>query len=215
MTSTPDAAGEADTKAGPEPVLVIACGALAHELVRIKELNHWDHMDIQCLPAELHNHPRKIPDAVHRKIAANRAKYKTILVGYADCGTGGLLDAVLHKEGVGRLPGAHCYEMFAGGKVFQQLHVAEPGTFYLTDFLTSHFDRLVIKGLGLDRFPQLQEQFFGNYKKLVYLAQRDDGELDKKARDAADYLGFKYRRILTGDRHLESALSVKTGSVRH
>ena len=150
---------------GPERVLVIACGALAHDLVRIKDHNNWQHMDIQCLPAELHNHPQKIPEAVREKIIENRERYNNIFIAYSDCGTGGLLDVVLEEENVERLPGAHCYEMFSGSQLFNELHEAEPGTFYLTDFLAIHFDRLVIKGLGLDRFPELKEQFFGHYKK--------------------------------------------------
>ncbi len=193
-------------------VLIIACGALAHELVRIKALNNWDHMDIQCLPAELHNHPQKIPGEVQAKIVENRNDYQQMFVAYSDCGTGGLLDSMLEKEGIQRLPGAHCYEMFSGAKVFNQLHEAELGTFYLTDFLANHFDRLVIKGLGLDRFPVLKQQFFGNYKKLIYLAQLDDKDIDKKAREAADYLDLEYQRIFTGDDHFQSALAVKIGS---
>ena len=133
----------------PSRVLVIACGALAHDLVRVKEANQWDHVDFQCLPAELHNRPNQIPEAVRQKIRENRDRYRDIFIGYSDCGTGGLLDLVLEQEQVERLPGAHCYEMFAGGDVFADLHEAEPGTCYLTDFLADHFDRLVIRGLGL------------------------------------------------------------------
>ena len=198
----------------PQSVLVIACGALAHDLVRVKALNQWQHMDIQCLPAELHNHPQKIPEAVREKIRENRGKYRRIFAAYSDCGTGGLLDKMLARERVERLPGAHCYEMFAGAKKFGQLHEAELGTFYLTDFLATHFDRLIVKGLALDRFPQLKDQFFSNYKKLVYLAQLDDRAIDEKARNAANYLDLEYQRILTRDQHLESALSVQIGSVR-
>jgi hypothetical protein len=190
-------------------ILVIACGALAHELVRIRNLNQWDHMEIQCLPAELHNTPQLIPQAVRDKIRENSAQYREIFAAYSDCGTGGLLDKVLEQEGVERLPGAHCYEMFSGSKKFQQLHDAEIGTFYLTDFLARHFNRLIIKGLGLDRFPQLKQDYFGNYKKLVYLAQLDDGEVDERARQAAEYLELQYERVFTGDNNLESALAVK------
>ena len=192
-------------------VLIIACGALAHELVRVKELNHWDHIDFQCLPAELHNYPEKIPAAVQGKILENRECYDNIFVGYSDCGTGGLLDAVLEKEGVHRLPGAHCYEMFSGSEAFHNLHESELGTFYLTDFLATHFDRLVIKGLGLDRFPQLKEQYFGHYKKLVYLAQKEDSNVDEKAQEAARFLGLTYEKIVTGDSFLESAIAVRIG----
>lgn len=189
-------------------VLLIACGALSHELVRIKQLNHWDHLDIQCLPAELHNQPERIPAAVQEKIQKNKNHYRTILVGYADCGTGGLLDKVILEEGVERLPGAHCYELFAGEKTFVDLHDKEPGTFYLTDFLARHFDRLVVKGLGLDRFPELKSMYFTHYKKLVLLAQLDDDDVDAMAREAAQFLGLDYQRILTGDQYLESALKV-------
>ena len=170
-------------------VLVIACGALAHELVRVKSLNRWDHVDIQCLPAELHNHPQNIPQAVRKKIQDNRADYENLFVAYSDCGTGGLLDKVLREENVERLPGAHCYEMFSGKKQFRDLHESEPGTFYLTDFLATHFDRLIVRGLSLDKYPQLKDQFFGNYKKLVYLSQKEDAEVENKAEKAAQYLG--------------------------
>jgi hypothetical protein len=195
--------------ANPDRVLVIACGALAHELVRVKELNHWDHLDFQCLPAELHNYPEKIPEAVRKKIQENREAYQNIFVGYSDCGTGGLLDAVLKAENVERLPGAHCYEMFSGSTVFNKLHEAELGTFYLTDFLAIHFDRLVIKGLGLDRFPELKDQYFGHYKKLIYLAQKEDSIVDQKAEEAARFLGVEYEKLVTGDSYLNAALSVR------
>ncbi len=190
-------------------VLVIACGALAHELVRVRNLNHWDHIDFQCLPAELHNHPHRIPQAVQKKIQDNRADYENMFVAYSDCGTGGLLDKVLRQENVERLPGAHCYEMFAGKEKFRHLHESEPGTFYLTDFLAIHFDRLVIRGLSLDKYPELKGQFFGNYKKLVYLCQKEDVEVEKKAVGAAEYLGVSYEKVVTGDGLLKSELKVR------
>ena len=190
-----------------ERVLLIACGALAHDLVRVKGLNGWDHLDIQCLPAELHNTPQLIPDAVQNKIRENRGRYRRMFAAYSDCGTGGLLDKMLEAEGVERLPGAHCYEMFAGTGQFAQLHEAEIGTFYLTDFLARHFERVIIRGLGIDRHPQLKQAYFNHYKKLVYLAQREDAELDALARRAADRLGLVYERVVTGDRHLEAALT--------
>ena len=200
--------------ADKQRVLVIACGALAHDLVRVKELNQWDHMDFQCLPAELHNRPHQIPEAVREKIQENRDRYDNIFVGYSDCGTGGLLDVMLEQEGVERLPGAHCYEMFSGGKLFANMHEAEPGTFYLTDFLANNFDRLVVRGLGLDRYPELKDQFFGNYRTLVYLAQLDREDIDRKARAAAEYLGLEFQRVDTGDRQLNSLLSVRVDSFR-
>lgn len=197
------------TKGGsPGKVLVIACGALAHELVKVRDLNGWDHMEFQCLPAEYHNYPQKIPEAVREKIRRNRPHFQTMFIAYSDCGTGGMLDAVIEQEGVERLPGAHCYEMFAGSRAFQQLHDSEPGTFYLTDFLALHFERLIVKGLGLDRFPELKDQYFGNYRKLVYLAQQDAEEIETKARKSAEYLGLEFEKIKTGYGSLQSALSV-------
>ena len=195
-----------------ERVLLIACGALAHDLVRVKGLNGWGHLDIQCLPAELHNTPQLIPDAVQNKIRENRGRYRQMFAAYSDCGTGGLLDKMLAAEGVERLPGAHCYEMFAGAGQFAQLHEAEIGTFYLTDFLARHFERVIIRGLGIDRHPQLKQAYFNHYKKLVYLAQREDAELDALARRAADRLGLVYQRVVTGDRHLEAALTAAAGN---
>ena len=195
-----------------ERVLLIACGALAHDLVRVKTLNGWEHLDIQCLPAELHNTPQLIPDAVQSKIRENRSRYRQMFAAYSDCGTGGLLDKMLEAEGVERLPGAHCYEMFAGAGQFAQLHEAEIGTFYLTDFLARHFERVIIRGLGIDRHPQLKQAYFNHYKKLVYLAQREDAELDALARRAADRLGLVYERVVTGDRHLEAALTAAAGN---
>ena len=190
-------------------VLIIACGALAPDLVRVRDLNGWNHIDFQCLPAELHNKPQLIPQQVRNKIRENRDQYEHIFIGYSDCGTGGLLDDVIAEENVERLPGAHCYEMFAGSARFHALHEAELGTFYLTDFLARHFDRLVVKGLGIDRFPELKDQYFSNYRKLVYLSQLDDNELEAKAKQAADFLGLDYEKVVTGDRFLHDALSVK------
>ena len=151
--------------------LIIACGALAHEITALRRANGWDELDVRCLPAELHNRPERIPAAVRAAIQSARDSYHSIFVAYADCGTGGLLDEVLREEGVERIPGAHCYEFFATAPVFAALAAAEPGTFYLTDFLLRHFERLVIRGLGLDRHPELFSSYFGNYHKLVYLAQ--------------------------------------------
>ncbi|MEM7196490.1 MAG: DUF1638 domain-containing protein [Pseudomonadota bacterium] len=193
-------------------VLVIACGALAHDLVRVKKLNQWDGLDIQCLPADYHNTPQLIPDAVERKIQENRDDYETILVGYSDCGTGGLLDKILEREGVERLPGAHCYEMFSGSSTFEQIVEEELGTFYLTDYLARHFNRLIIKGMGLEKYPEMRSLMFGNYKRVVYLAQLDDDDLDARARAAAEYLELDYERVFTGDNHLDQALKVTVGA---
>ncbi len=186
--------------------LLIACGALGKEIVEIIRANGWDHVRIQCLPAELHNRPEKIPAAVRAKIHDARSSFERIFVAYADCGTGGMLDKVLEEEGVPRLPGAHCYQFYAGSEAFNALHEAEPGTFYLTDFLTRHFDRLVWEALGLDEHPELKSQYFGNYRKLVYLAQSRDAALEAKAKDAAAALGLEFESRVTGFGELESTL---------
>src|SRR5271165_4697853 len=144
----------------PRRILVIACGALAREVLALR----LDGVDVSCLPASLHNRPERIPEAMRTKIRANRAAYDEILCLYGDCGTGGALDRVLAEEGVARIAGAHCYAFFAGEAAFAALAEEEPGTFYLTDFLARHFDTLVIRGLGLDRFPQLRDDYFGAYR---------------------------------------------------
>ncbi len=179
-------------------VLLIACGALAREIVELTRLNNWDHLKIQCLPAELHNRPERIPAAVRAEIEDKRNDYEHIFVAYADCGTGGMLDKVLAEYEIERLPGAHCYEFFAGSTAFNELADIEPGTFYLTDFLARHFDRLVRTGLGLDKHPELMPQYFGNYRRLVYLAQSESPDLDTMAEQHASYLGLEYERVYTG-----------------
>ncbi len=181
-----------------ESVLLIACGALAKELVEIKRLNAWQHIRIQCLPAELHNRPEKIPAAVRDEIRKYQSEYEVIFVAYADCGTGGLLDKTLAEFGIERLPGAHCYEFFSGTKTFMDLADEEPGTFYLTDFLTRHFDRLVKVGLGLDKHPELMSAYFGNYRRLVYLSQSASPELAAAAQTHAEFLGLEYVHKHTG-----------------
>jgi len=186
--------------------LVIACGAIARELVRIRDLNDWTHVDLQCLPAELHNRPQEIPAAVRAMIEAKRHRYDRIFVGYADCGTGGALDRALAGSGVERIPGAHCYEFLAGSERSQELAAAEPGSFYLTDFLVRHFDRLVVRGLGLDRHPGLLPVYFANYRRVVYIAQTGDGDLQAMARRHADFLGLDYHYRLCGDGPLRLTL---------
>jgi hypothetical protein len=192
----------------PEPTLVIACGAIARELVRIREMNGWDHWDIQCLPAKLHNTPDQIPAAVQHKIETEGPDYAVVFVAYADCGTGGQLDRVIRESGVERIPGAHCYEFFAGSGSFHELADEEPGSFYLTDFLVRHFERLVVRGLGLDRQPSLLPMYFGNYRRVVYLAQTDSAELQDMAREQAAFLGLEYLYRFTGDAPL--ALTLRT-----
>jgi Protein of unknown function (DUF1638) len=181
-------------KEGARQILVIACGALAREALALR----LDHIDVACLPAQLHNHPKRIPEAMRAKIRANRSSYDEILCLYGDCGTGGELDRVLAEEGVQRIEGAHCYAFYAGEEAFSRLAEEEPGTFFLTDFLARHFDALVIRGLGLDRFPELRDDYFGNYRRLVHLAQFDDPQTAAKARAAAERLGLAYERRFTG-----------------
>ncbi len=189
-------------------VLVIACGAIAKELVELKRLNNWQHVEFQCLPAELHNRPERIPAAVRDKINLLSEGYDRVFVAYADCGTGGLLDSVLEEfDGIERLPGAHCYEFFAGAGRFAALAEQQPGTFYLTDFLVRNFDRLVKEGLGLIDHPELKPQYFGNYRKLVYLAQSRSPALEEMARECADYLGLEYEYHHTGLDNLDSILN--------
>ena len=184
----------------PSKVLVIGCGALARELREVAARNGGNHLEVQCLPAIMHNRPEQIPDAVRCKvrIAKDRGTYSTILVGYMDCGTGGLLDRVCSEEGVERLPGAHCYELYAGADAFAGLQEAEPGTFYLTDYLVRHFDRLIMQGLGISQHPELLEAYFGNYTRVVHLAQTDDDRLARAAEQAAARLGLRCERIFTG-----------------
>jgi len=190
-------------------LLVIACGAVARELVRIKRASGWTHMDLQCLPPQLHNRPERITGAVKCAIEAARTRYQRIFVAYGDCGTGGALDAMLQEYGIERLPGAHCYEFQSGADVFAQLAAEEPGSFYLTDFLVAHFERLVINGLGLDRHPQLLPQYFGNYRRVVYLAQEKSPDLQGKARGHAAFLGLDYKYRFCGYEPLASALALQ------
>jgi hypothetical protein len=185
----------------PSRVLVIGCGALARELVAVIDQAGLANVDLTCLPATLHNRPGGIPAAVRAKIRAARPLYERIFIAYADCGTGGLLDVALAEEGVERLSGAHCYEVYAGSAAFAAMTDQDPATFFLTDFLARNFERLVITGLGLDRHPELLAAYFGNYHRLVYLAQTDDPALVAAARRAARRLGltFEFRRTDYGD----------------
>ncbi len=180
------------------PILVITCAAIAREVNEIKKLGQWSQMDLQAITADLHSRPEKIAPAVARKIDEARDQYEHIFVAYGDCGTSGELDRVLEERGVKRLPGAHCYDFLAGRERYEQMQEEEPGSFYLTDFLTQHFQRLVIEILGIDRHPELLEMYFGNYTRLVYLAQTDSPELTEMARAAAEQLGLRFERVFTG-----------------
>jgi len=187
--------------------LVIACGALSHELVALKRANQWDHIDIQCLPAHFHNTPDKITPGVEKKILEEGDKFDRILIGYGDCGSGGHLDALLAKHPKAeRLPGAHCYSFFAGADVFEQFSEDDIGTFYLTDYLAEHFDRLILDELGISKHPELRDMYFGNYTHVLYLAQIKDESRLEKAQAAADALGLELKTHYTGLDPFKSAL---------
>ena len=189
--------------------LVLACGALAREIIALREqlgLSEAD-MVLQCLPAILHNRPALIAPRVEAVLKERRHEFETVLVGYGDCGTAGALDVVLAKYDATRLPHQHCYEFFAGTPKFEAIVDAELGSFFLTDFLARHFERLVIEGLGLDRFPQLRDDYFGHYTRLVYLAQTDDPAITRMAEAGALRLGLAFERRHTGLGGLETFLS--------
>lgn len=179
-------------------VLLIACGALAHEILAIKSANNWTHLDLQCLPANLHLYPEKITDAVADMVTARRHAYAATYVLYADCGTGGQLQQKCKDLGVQMIEGPHCYSFFEGNAEFARLSETEFTAFYLTDFLVRQFDAFVWRPMGLDRHPELRDMYFGNYTKLVYQAQTNDPALDAKAEDCARRLNLAYERRFTG-----------------
>jgi hypothetical protein len=190
---------------GSGRVLLIACGALAHEILALKRANGWDHLDLQCLPANLHLWPDRIPDAVEQAVLERRSAYGRVFVVYADCGTGGLLAARCAALGVEMVAGPHCYAFFEGLDTFAALD--EIDAFYLTDFLARQFDAFVWRPMGFDRHPELIPMMFGNYRKLVYQAQTDDPSLDALARSHAARLGLAYERRFTGYGDLAPALA--------
>lgn len=195
------------------PALVIACGALANEITTLIDANKWNNLRVQCVPAKIHNTPDQIPDAVRQIIRKARPDYSEIFIAFADCGTGGLLDAVIAEEQVERLPGAHCYEFYAGSEAFAQMAEEELGTFYLTDFLARHFDRLILEELGINKHPELRDMYFAHYKKLVYLAQTDNPDLVKMAQDAASKLNLQYEFRRTDYGGLEQGLRTFNESI--
>jgi len=196
-------------QSGERPVLVIACGALAREIEAISRRWGWKHLHLKCIDAKLHNRPAEIPARLRKMIRRHRSAYDEIFVAYADCGTGGGIDRVLAEEGGQRLQGAHCYEFFAGRERFAALSTAEPGTFYLTDFLARHFAPFVIKPLGLDRRPDLRNEYFGNYRKLVYLSQTEDAGLLESAARAAARLELEFEHVHCGYGELETGLAAR------
>jgi hypothetical protein len=183
---------------------LVACGALAREVLALIKKHGWE-VDLLALPSLLHNSPERIPGAVLERIRKARAEYERVIVVYGDCGTGGMLDRMLAKEGVERVAGPHCYEMYADGK-FNQIMADAPGTFFLTDYLVQSFDHLVLEGLGIDRHPELRDEYFANYTRVVYLAQRQEPALQERARWAAQSLGLPLEIHQTGYGELETRL---------
>ena len=192
---------------GQGRILLLACGALAREILDLIKANGWSHMDLHCLPAILHVHPDKIPDAVEQAVLKYRDAYDDVFVVYADCGTGGALQRLCDRLGVEMVQGPHCYSFFEGNAAFAAQD--EIYSFYLTDFLVRQFDAFVVKPLGLDRHPELRGMYFGNYKSLVYQAQTDDPALTELAKQHAERLGLTFERRLTGYGDLATALAAK------
>lgn len=190
----------------PGTVLVIACGALVREITELKEHYGWDHLQLKCIDAKLHMRPALIPGRLQDMIRKYKNEFDEIFVAYADCGTCGEIDKVLEAEGIERLPGAHCYQFFAGSTRFAELSDEEPGTFYLTDFLAQHFDQFVTKPLKFESHPELREMYFGNYQRLVYLSQKEDPVLLAAAADAARKLELEFAHVHVGYGELESGL---------
>ncbi len=192
---------------GKGRVLIIGCGALAHEILALKRINGWAHLDLQCLPAKLHLYPEKITDAVAEAVDRHRGDYARIFVAYADCGTGGRLQAKCDALGVEMIAGPHCYSFFEGNDAFSARADDDMTAYFLTDFLVRQFDAFVWKPMGLDRHPDLRDMYFGNYTKLVYQAQTEDADLTAKARDCARRLGLDFERRFTGYGDLQVAMA--------
>jgi Protein of unknown function (DUF1638) len=178
--------------------LILACGAIAREVLAVIRLNRWTHVDVRCLPAKLHATPEKIAGAVDAKLTELEGRYDRVFVAYADCGTGGALDKVLNRHNVERLPGAHCYGFLAGNAAWDAMQEEEVGTYYLTDFLARHFESIVVRPFKLDVHPELVQMMFGNYTRLMYLAQTDDPSLRERAEAAAAFLGLRFEQRRTG-----------------
>lgn len=192
-----------------KPTLVIACGALAREIHYLKKTNGWEHLHLTCIDAALHFRPDLIGDQLRKRIAKYREEYESIYVAYAECGTRGEIDRIIEEEGLERLPGAHCYQFFAGHQAFEKMSEEEPGTFYLTDFLVRHFQRLVVTSLGLDKHPELRDAYFGNYRRVIYLAQENSDKLLQEAKEAAEYLQLEFEYVPTGYGELETSLNAR------
>lgn len=178
---------------------LLICGALGKEVKAVVDEHGWD-IDVYGVPAMHHFYPKKIVDAVERRLAELSPRYRQVIVVYGDCGTAGALEAVLERYGSVRLRGPHCYEMFAGVD-FDRIIDERPATFFLTDWLVRNFERAVIRGLGLDRYPELKPVYFRHYTDLLYLAQLPDDRLVAKAGEIAEFLGLplEVRRVGLGE----------------
>lgn len=195
--------------AAAEPVRVIACGMIAREIMAVCGQNRLDHVALTCLPADYHHHPEKIAPAVDAAIVRARAEgFERIFIGYADCGTGGMLDKVCDKHGVERIEGPHCFSFYVGNDGFADENADDAflTTFFMTDFLARHFETFLIRPLGLDRHPELRDIYFAHYERLLYIAQTDDPQLTDNAQAAADRLGLAFERRFTGFGDLQTAL---------
>ena len=199
--------GASGARSEPDRILVIACGALAREIIALIDQYRWDHIDLTCLPAKFHLYPDRITDAVSETVEKNRSDYRSIFVAYADCGTGGRLEARCRELGVRMIEGPHCYSFYEGNSAFMERADEEITTFYLTDFLVRQFDAFVWRPLGLDRHAELRDAYFGNYTKLVYQSQREDVDLQAKARDCAVRLNLDYEFRFTGYGDLETTMA--------
>jgi hypothetical protein len=209
-----DVTFERSAKAAPgrvpvaERVRVIACGAIAREIIAVSRTNHLDHLDLVCLPAIWHVYPQKIAPALREAIAeAKQAGYERIFIGYAECGTQGQIDKICAEERIERIEGPHCYAFYSGNEVFDKIREDEFSAFYLTDLIARQFEAFIIEPLKLDKHPELKQMVFGNYTKIVYLAQTEDPALQAKAKWAADYLGLDYEYRFTGYGDLIPALT--------
>jgi hypothetical protein len=190
-----------------ERLLVLACGALAREVLAIVQANGWEHVEVRHLPPKLHATPRRIPRALEEALQEATGSYDRVFVAYADCGTTGGIDEVCERYGATRLEGAHCYAVYAGLAEWDALQEEEPGTFYLTDFFVRNFDSFVGRPLGLDRYPELICDILGNYRRVVYLAQIDDPDLRERAEECAASLGLEFEFRQTDYGRLAPSLS--------
>lgn len=209
MSSSPTAptstTASSTSSASESRVALVACGAIAQPCKEIAARNGWP-LDVHPLPPLLHNQPQLIAAEVRRLAAELRSAYSSVVVGYADCGTYGALDAVCEELGLERLPGLHCYDLFAGASRIEAFLADQPGTYLLTDFLVRSFARTVVQELGLDRYPELRDTYFGHYTRVVWLAQEPDAELHRLAAEAAERIGLPLTVVDTGDARLEHAL---------